>query len=144
MDHDPFAELERYAKAQAKKAEATWFHAAFGDESYAIDTQNHWHELHRQLEALCIAAAISRSVQGTCVKAPSAEHCTPVSIHALLIAQLRDLQAAVAPPRGDHALPTRIAPMEHTEQATEIAAAAAKEVVHETEEDEQEGGCIVM
>ena len=113
---DPFAKLLAEARLQAQRADKAWYVSGFvSDETLtAPGALSQWHEVIRLLEALSVAARVSRTLHKQCVTLPSrdiAHYFNVVTLHELLMQQLRSLEiGCVADQERASAVPSRPAP----------------------------------
>jgi hypothetical protein len=155
---DPFAKLLAFARSEADRTDTMWPVSGFASEVYVDQPYitTYWREVIRLLEALSLAARVSRILHKRCVAPPSRDMtlCLRVeTLHELLMQQLRSLeigcvddqqQASVVPTRTSdgHAI---------EEQRTRAPPAPLRGLVLDEDDNdngiemEQEGGgtCII-
>jgi len=97
---DPFAQLLAAARASAKASENSWLGSQYGSEDGAgmLSPATRWNEVVRLLEALSVAARVSRALHKDCVALPSRDitHYYNVdTLHGLLMQQLLSLETGL-------------------------------------------------
>jgi len=111
-DPDPFAALLASARESAKQAESAWLGAAEDGGGLAgASSSTRWREVVRLLEALSVAAKVSRRLHHDCVQPPSRDvaHYYNVDVlHGLLMQQLESLETGITQRQQKaSAVPTR-------------------------------------
>jgi hypothetical protein len=168
---DPFAELLAKARASAKAAETSWLGSQYASEDGIgmASPATRWNEVVRLLEALTVAARVSRALHKDCVTLPSQDvthYYNVVTLHELLMQQLLSLETglavrqerASAVPARPHVAPMA-APLVHIMSPAELALDRARRAAIpqlpnqdwtttpppqvEAKDEEEGGSCII-
>jgi hypothetical protein len=152
-DNDPIADQLAWARAQRDRVQQSWFTAVYGEDGTGMgySPTGYWDQMVRTLEALQMAARLSRLLHGDCVELPSRDRKQLDELdllHRLLLHQLATLITRQGPRHnvtGMVPVAVRAPPVEPPPSPPPPPPTRKLQLEEETEplEEEQGGSCTI-